>query len=166
MIEIAGSHCRADEVHNEPSRGDAGDAVDVDPRRDLDHVHADHAPLFYKSVDQLTGLHEGDASGARPGDSRRDRRVHAVEVYGQIVTAPGGDALEDCPHADLMELIGSDEMRAVGLRRLDLLDPRAPSPAQADLKNLADMRHLGGSADRTRIALAHAVDVIAPIDVL
>ena len=71
------------------------------PRRDFDHVHADHAPLLDEAVDQLAGLYEGDATRARAGDRRRDRRVHAVEVDGQIVSPAVGDALEDRFHADV-----------------------------------------------------------------
>src|SRR3954465_10971465 len=61
--EIPGAHRHANQVDNQPARRDAGDLIDVGTGRDFDHIHADHAPLLHQPVDQLAGLHEGDAAG-------------------------------------------------------------------------------------------------------
>src|SRR5947208_7478307 len=63
-----------------------------------------------------------------------------------------------------MQVAGADEMAAPAERRLHLLRPRAALAARADLEDILEMRHLGGSADRARIALAGAIHMIAPVE--
>ncbi len=135
-------------------------------RRDLDHVHADHAAFLHQAVDQLARLHERDAAGTWGGDRWCIRRIHAVHVQRDVVPAAIGNARQHGIHADLMQLIRSDEMRAVGSCGLDFLGARAAGGAQADLKDLADVRHFGRASDGARQAFTHPVHFVAPIDVL
>ena len=65
-----------------------------------------------------------------------------------------------------VELVGRDQMGSVGSRGLDLLYPSTARRPKPNLEDFTDMRHLGGSADRARVALTHAVHVVSPVNVL
>ena len=166
MVEISGADGHADQVDDQSSRGDAGDLVDVVAWRDLHHVHPDDAALAHQAVDQLARLVEGDAAGTGCRDGRRDRRVHAVEIDRQVIASAIRDARQDRVHADLVQFPCGDQMGAVGACGLDFFGARTAAGAQADLEDLADMGHFGSATDRAGQALAHAVHLVAPVDVL
>src|SRR5258706_14217954 len=69
-------------------------------------------------------------------------------------------------HAVVVNLIGADQMRAIGLCGLDFLGTGAAGGAQPNLKDLVDMLHFRGPADGARIAFGDAVDFVAPVEML
>src|SRR5262249_6924799 len=52
----------------------------------------------------------------------------------------------------------------VSLGGSDFLGARAALCSDADLENVLDMLHLRGAADRARKTVAHAVEVVTPVD--
>ena len=123
-------------------------------------------PFAARAVDQPPGLRERNPARHRRGHARRDGAVHAVHVDGEIVAAAVRDAPQDGIHARLMQLVGGDQVSAVGPGRVHLLLARAAGGAEADLEDLAHVLHLGGPAHWAREAIAHAVDLVAPVEML
>ena len=116
-------------------------------------------------MDQRAHLRVGDAARCRAGDGGGDGRIHAVGVDGEVVGAARRDALQHCRHADLLQLDVGDQVGAVVERRLDIRGPRTAGGAQTDLEYVTDVVHFRGAADRAGEALAHAADVVAPVQV-
>jgi hypothetical protein len=55
-----------------------------------------------------------------------------------------------------VQLVRSDQVRAVGERCVQFLLPRAAGGAQPDLEDLAPMRRLGCTPDRAQKPVPHA----------
>src|SRR5882724_2454352 len=165
-VEITCAHHGTNHVDDQATGGDAGDLVDVGAGRDLHDIHADDAALLHQTMDQLARLGEGDAAGAGARHARRDRRIHPVEVDGEVIATAIGDAREHGLHAVVVNLVGADQMRAIGLGGLDFLGAGAAGGAQPNLKDLVDMLHFRGSADGARIAFGDAVNFVAPVEML
>src|SRR5262249_49924422 len=83
-LEIPGPDRGTDQIDHKPAGGDAGNAIDIEPRRDLDNVHADDAPFVDEAMNELARLMEGDAARRRSGHGRHYRGVEAVGVDGEI----------------------------------------------------------------------------------
>ncbi|MOA13079.1 hypothetical protein D3C78_1331110 [compost metagenome] len=64
-----------------------------------------------------------------------------------------------------MQLVGGDEFGAIGAGGHQFFRPAAALGAQADLDDAVHVRHFGGAADGAGQTVAHAVDVVAPVQV-
>ena len=110
-------------------------------------------------------LVEAEAAGSGRHDARHVRRIEPIRVDGDVNWSALGDRREDRLDPLRMHALGGDEMRAVRTRGLDLLTARAADRAQSHLR---DAGHGGPSAcpaQRTRVAAAHAIHVLAPVEV-
>ena len=54
--EIIGAHRSTDEIHDQPSGGDAGDLVDIGSRRDFHDIHSDNPAFCDQPTDQRARL--------------------------------------------------------------------------------------------------------------
>src|SRR5471032_1327452 len=75
VIEITCANRGANQVENQPPRRDARDLVDVLLRLNLDDIHAHHAALLHKAMNQLACLQEGHAARRRTCYGGHHRRI-------------------------------------------------------------------------------------------
>ncbi len=91
---------------------------------------------------------ESHATDHRRQHTRHQRRVEAIDIKRDVVIAGVGNTAEHIGHTVVVNLIGGDDVSAIGLGGAEFFFAGAAGAADAEPINLADVRHLRGAADR------------------
>src|SRR3978361_850840 len=65
-------------------------------------------PFFARPWISFRARAKGPPAGSRPPPARRDRRIHPVEVDGEVIATAIGDARQHGLHAVVVNVIGGD----------------------------------------------------------
>src|SRR5258708_5436161 len=132
VVEKAPPGCTADQGGDQPPPPGAGKTGGVLFPPGLYQCPTHPTAPVHPAANPLARLQESDATRRGTGDRRHYRGVETVRVDRQVVVAAVGNALEHRVHADVVQLVRGDQLRAPRLCDAEFLRPAAALRAQAD----------------------------------
>ena len=107
----------------------------------LNKIHAQHPAFFGKPVYQLAGLHPVEPARCLTHHCRHDGWIKTIGINGQIVGPTIGNSIQHRSHADVMHLIGGNDVGPVIAGIFYFLFSGTAVRANADLDNVSEPVH-------------------------